>query len=122
MEYVEKLVKMSVAQSDIGIISPYRAQCSIIRDRCNDKKYRSIDVGPVEIFQGAEKPIIIASTVRSTDELGFLESPKRLNVLMTRAMSLLIIVGHAPTLAANKNWKHVIDFCKTNKSFIEQKI
>lgn len=47
-------------------------------------------------FQGGQKEIIIYSTVRSSDKstrIGFLKSEARLNVSLSRAQSLLIIVG-----------------------------
>ena len=62
----------------------------------------SVKVGSVEQFQGQEREVIIVSTVRSTAKhngfdktycLGFLSNPSRFNVAVTRAKSLLIIVG-----------------------------
>ena len=61
-----------------------------------------LTVGSVEEFQGQERPVIILTTVRSSSShtaadlrqgLGFLASGKRFNVAVTRAQSLLVVVG-----------------------------
>ena len=61
-----------------------------------------IKVGSVEEFQGQQRRVIIVTTVRSNTEwiksdqkhcLGFLAQPKRFNVALTRAQSLLIVIG-----------------------------
>jgi helicase MOV-10 len=66
-----------VNQSDIGIISPYKRQCSKLMLRFGDNHWNDIEVGTVETYQGREKPVIIISTVRSGgDNVGFLNNPK----------------------------------------------
>lgn len=83
VEYVTKLLKMTIQDEkgchrkveakDIGIVSPYKKQSTKIRELCRAKKIPDLDVGSVEIFQGREKPIIIATTVRSNQKnIGFL--------------------------------------------------
>lgn len=49
----------------------------------------------VDSFQGNQADIIIVSLVRNNDRLalGFLEEPSRLNVLLSRAERLLVLVG-----------------------------
>lgn len=51
----------------------------------------------------------------------FLLLLQRLNVLLTRAKCLLIIIGDAKMLAADKYWKYVIEYCKANDSLISWK-
>ncbi|XP_055319847.1 putative helicase mov-10-B.1 isoform X2 [Sitodiplosis mosellana] len=123
MEYLRRIFKMphrEIAQSDVGIISPYRRQCEELMEKCKTLGYDGIQIGSVEVFQGQEKPIIIVSTVRSQmNNLGFLDSKKRLNVLMTRAKCLLIVIGDADTLAKDEDWLYLINFCRTNNSLIE---
>ncbi len=43
-----------------------------------------LQVSTVDAFQGSEKEVIIVTCVRTT-RLGFIDSPKRLNVTLTRA-------------------------------------
>lgn len=74
-------------------------------------------IGSVEEFQGQEYDVIILSTVRSNESgaksdakygLGFISCPPRLNVAITRAQCLLIIVGNPHLLVLDKYWRYVI--------------
>lgn len=62
----------------------------------------------MDAFQGAERDIIILSTSR-TVRLGFSDSPKRLNVAITRARRHLIVMGSAPLLTSNPAWDTVLN-------------
>lgn len=78
LDYVKELMYYGIngkkiSESDIGIISPYKKQYQAIKEKLNLRRWFNIEVGSVEMFQGNEKPIIIASFVRSgTFNLGFL--------------------------------------------------
>uniref|UniRef100_A0A1B0B4E4 DNA2/NAM7 helicase-like C-terminal domain-containing protein n=1 Tax=Glossina palpalis gambiensis TaxID=67801 RepID=A0A1B0B4E4_9MUSC len=107
-----------VNEADIGIISPYKKQYQCIQEQLNLRKWFKIETGAVESFQGREKPIIIVSFVRSRMEsLGFLKNPRRLNVTISRAKSLLILIGNAETLSMNEDFAHIIDMCRRHGSF-----
>lgn len=69
MAFVNKLMESGhLKQSDIGIVSPYRLQCEMIRITCKSNRLDQITVGTVETFQGQERKVIIASTVSSQIE------------------------------------------------------
>ena len=75
----------------VGVISPYAAQVVSIQEKLAHK-YENLDgfsvkVKSVEGFQGGEEDIIILSTVRSNKHgsVGFISSPQRTNVALTRA-------------------------------------
>ena len=77
-----------------------------------------IKVGSVEEFQGQERRVIIVSTVRSSDEhlesdaahaLGFVRSPKRFNVAVTRAKALLVVVGNPHVLRLDPCWRALLE-------------
>uniref|UniRef100_A0A1B0DII1 DNA2/NAM7 helicase-like C-terminal domain-containing protein n=1 Tax=Phlebotomus papatasi TaxID=29031 RepID=A0A1B0DII1_PHLPP len=121
MFHIDQLMKAKnifgrkITQNCIGVITPYKKQCQKITIECKKRKWEDIDVGSVEQFQGQEKPVIILSTVRSlTRGVGFLNNPKRLNVALTRAQALLIVVGNVDTLQTDPTWNEFIDFCKGN--------
>jgi len=84
----------------IGIICMYDEQRKII-DRMKAEAVwlgdarRLVKIDTVESYQGKENRIIILTTVRNNKELrpGFLRSPNRINVAMSRAMERLVIVG-----------------------------
>ena len=109
-----------ISPTDIGIISPYRAQRDIIEQKFA-KKFKGLEIGTVDAFQGREKKIIIMSCVRSkTRHVGFLRNEKRLNVALTRAKALLIIIGNASTLQMCPIWNKFIKFCNENKAVVKK--
>lgn len=76
VEWILKLSKTKVngkqiCSSDFGVISPYKKQCELIREDLYNNGFNDIFVGTAEVYQGQERRIIIISTVRSDDELGF---------------------------------------------------
>ena len=83
----------------ILVTAPYNVQVNRIKQRLFGKAR----VGTVDKFQGQEAPVAIHSlTASSGDEaprgVGFLLEPNRLNVAISRAQCLSIIVG-SPSLA-----------------------
>lgn len=89
----------------IGIICMYGKQRQIIDQLKAEATWlgearRLVKVDTVDSYQGKENRIIILSTVRNNPQHapGFLNSPNRVNVAMSRAMERLFIVG------ATKMW------------------
>lgn len=83
-------------------------------------------LGTVEEFQGQEFKIVLLSTVRSTECLiesdvshciGFISSPRRLNVALTRAQALLIIIGNPNILYKDPYWRSVLTYCIRNNAY-----
>ncbi|KIP01837.1 hypothetical protein PHLGIDRAFT_112706 [Phlebiopsis gigantea 11061_1 CR5-6] len=112
--------KLRITPNDIGIIAPYHAQCLKIL-KALPERAKGIKVGSVEEFQGQERRVIIISTVRSSTDflaydmrhtLGFVADPKRFNVAITRAQSLLIVVGNPQTLALDPMWRGWLNFVR----------
>ncbi|KAI8806921.1 hypothetical protein BJ742DRAFT_814821 [Cladochytrium replicatum] len=102
-----------LAMSDVGVISPFREQVKQIRLVLRSRSLGGIDVGTVEDYQGMERRVIVISTVRSRQrfleddlarDLGVVHQPKRMNVLITRAMSLLVIIGNPRLLSNDPSW------------------
>lgn len=109
---------------DIGIISPYFEQCKTIRSLLQPSAVILPKIGTVEEFQGQERQIILLSTVRTLrhqlifDErysLGFIRSPNRMNVAISRARALLVIFGSPKLLVRDENWQFLIEHCIEKK-------
>ena len=106
----------------------------------NDKN-NLIRLSTVDRFQGMEKNIIIVSMVRSNkiassqhqqpdfelyenlgypkqESLGFAESPNRLNVALSRARRLLIIVGNSEHFCRKPIYQNVFEAIKQNGKII----
>lgn len=127
LDLLEKFYGLGISNDDIGIISPYQGQVRYLRDIMGQRKMDLCKVGSVEEFQGQEKPIILLTTVRSSREqfqfdrefnLGFVHNPKRMNVALSRAQSLLIVVGDPVTLSVDSNWKKLIQNCRTKEAYV----
>lgn len=132
-----------VEQSDIGIITPYRLQSKLIHNRLQSRGWDKVESGSVETFQGREKQIIIVSLVRSFSGLGFVRNPKvskqlilnaynldkttpllhlqRLNVILSRPKSLLILIGNPLTFKRHKDFEFIMEECRRHGTFLCKK-
>lgn len=90
---VELYLKLKESFNEVIVISPYQAQCNLLKDLNKD-----IEIHTVDSFQGREADAVILTTVR-TKSLGFWFDYRRLNVAMTRAKHVLRIIGNT------KSWK-----------------
>ena len=130
---------------DIGVITAYKAQIPLLKksilkrlSSTHDKKTAKdmvdhLYVNTLDSFQGRDNQIIIYSFVRSNlrHTIGFQNEVRRLNVMMTRAKSLLIMVGDSETLTNTKAltvhdnkraceyYTDLIDYCKENAGYID---
>lgn len=105
--YIEEIGKDRVMNDNInfGIITPYKAQATLIRQVLKSHPYfkqlrRLVTIGTVDGFQGQERDVILISLVRANPEntIGFLSDLRRMNVAMTRARMKLIIIGNSKNL------------------------
>lgn len=121
--YVRKILSAGiqerpVGEHEIGIISPYTKQVHLIQTLCKNNNWDQVEVGSTEQYQGREKPIVLISTVRSgTSTVGFLTNEKRLNVAITRARAMMIIVGNPDTLQLDLHWYSLLKYCVDNNAF-----
>lgn len=91
-------------QNLIGIITPFKAQVACIASELKKVGCSGISVGTVHTFQGAEKKIIILSTVYgSMDGCFFIDMNKSLmNVAVSRAKDHFFVFGDSNCLQNNK--------------------
>ncbi|KAL4786945.1 P-loop containing nucleoside triphosphate hydrolase protein [Aspergillus varians] len=81
---------------------------------------KPIKLSTIDNYQGEESDIVIASLTRSnTDgDIGFMSAPQRLNVLLSRARDVLIMIGNSKTFInsrkGKKVWKPFIDQLQTS--------
>ena len=102
-DIVTDLLHNGVPVSEIGIMSPYRAQIREIRrallEKAGEEVVQSIFVDTVERMQGQEKDYIIYNMSNSNpaeveDHLEFFYSPNRLNVAITRARVKCVVIAN----------------------------
>ncbi|KAL2469853.1 putative RNA helicase SDE3 [Abeliophyllum distichum] len=127
VEIIKDLIEHDgLKEEDIGVITPYRQQVLKIRRVLENLGRLTIKVGSVEQFQGQERQVIIISTVRSTVKhnefdkvhyLGFLSNSRRFNVAITRAKSLLIVIGNPHILCKDPYWNKLLWYCVDNGSY-----
>jgi len=133
-EVVAGLLARGIAEADIGIIAPYRAQVANLRrhlfsdDPTIGWKALSFNaplcVDTVDRFQGGERLVIIMSFATSTPpeaeslQREFLTNPNRLNVALTRAQRKLILVGCAPALAELPIFQRLLAYCRRMQGVI----
>jgi superfamily I DNA and/or RNA helicase len=86
----------------VCIVAPYNAQVAEIQAALQRRLGRPGNVGTVDKFQGREGAVAIYSMASSSREdaprdMGFLYNRNRLNVAVSRARALAIVVA-SPTL------------------------
>ncbi|MEF8832918.1 MAG: IGHMBP2 family helicase, partial [Candidatus Thermoplasmatota archaeon] len=116
-EFASRYMENGLDPIDIGIITPYKDQADLIKDKVEEE---NLEVDTVDGFQGREKEAIILSLTRSNERgvIGFLRDLRRLNVSLTRAKRKLIVLGDTETLSSNEVYDKLFDYIeKEGKSF-----
>lgn len=109
------MMEQTIAPIAVGVICTYGAQRDLmhqhlLRSPLGHLLGKQIKVGTVDSYQGKENPIVVLSLVRNnrdgrwqsgakTIREGFLASPNRINVAVSRAKDRLMIVG------AQERWR-----------------
>jgi very-short-patch-repair endonuclease len=121
---VRELERLCIEQGyrgTVGVVTPFRAQASRIRDLVNANPHAALLLNKLELlidtvhkFQGDERDVMIFSPVVSkgiTDgAVGFLKKTDNLfNVAITRARAALIVVGD-PGAAKNAGVSYLSNF------------
>lgn len=126
----------SLLLPSVGILSPYREQVvqlnalfredallgSWLTRRAGGSADAStlferpeplITINTIDGFQGQERDIVYISLVRSNPkgDIGFLQDYRRMNVAMTRARKMLVVLGDSATIGNNKFYQAFLDYC-----------
>ena len=128
-------------EKEIGVIRFYGQQVKYLNEVKSFARNNGMRVklNTVDKFQGMERNIVIVSTVRSdkyktaqgivpNDNPGFAKSPERLNVALSRARRLLIVVGNneffdhvKDTYSGNLLYHNVIEEMQKHHEIIDYK-
>ncbi|MEL6940476.1 MAG: AAA domain-containing protein, partial [Cyanobacteria bacterium J06598_1] len=98
--------------------SPYRAHANAVK-RAVTRRFPQIDakaIGTVHTFQGSEKPVMIFSAMAclSRSNLTWFDSrPNLLNVAVSRAKELFILVGNLSYLEKGRFTRRLIEHIET---------
>lgn len=76
---------------------------------------QALRLATIDNFQGEEAKVVIVSLVRSNAENrpGFLKTPNRINVLLSRAQHGMYIIGNAETMESVPMWHDVIEIFRS---------
>ena len=95
-QFIDKHQKSRpITDSDILVIAPYNMQVNLLKE----KLVGECKIGTIDKFQGQEAPVVIISMAVSDVEdsprgLDFIFNKNRLNVAISRAMALAIVVSN----------------------------
>ncbi|RDA92458.1 hypothetical protein CP533_6434 [Ophiocordyceps camponoti-saundersi (nom. inval.)] len=98
-QLVEALLATGVPVDEVGVMTHYRAQLGLLKDRLRGQP--GVEMHTTDRFQGRDKDVIVLSLVRCNDahNIGdLLRDWRRINVAFTRAKTKLLVVGSKSTL------------------------
>ncbi|KAG2036386.1 hypothetical protein BDR03DRAFT_992983 [Suillus americanus] len=131
---VRYLAQQGYGTERLVVLTPYLGQLSKLQDalkRDNDPVLNDLDshdliraglmsstektskkrirLATIDNYQGEESDIVIASLTRSNEsnDIGFMNSPERLNVLISRARDGLILIGNSQTFINARRGKEL---------------
>ncbi|EAW24917.1 bifunctional ATP-dependent DNA helicase/ssDNA endodeoxyribonuclease DNA2 [Aspergillus fischeri NRRL 181] len=99
-QLVESLVSCGIPARNIGVITFYRSQLSLLKQ--NLRRYLpELEMHTADKFQGRDKEVVLLSCVRSNTDNNvgdLLRDWRRINVAFTRARTKLLVIGSKSTL------------------------
>ncbi|KAL2808249.1 P-loop containing nucleoside triphosphate hydrolase protein [Aspergillus granulosus] len=146
LKIVRYLGQQGYGTDKLVVLTPYLGQLHLLREELrkekdpvlNDLDYhdlvraglisqasaqhhkRPIKISTIDNYQGEESDIVIATLTRSNQngDIGFMSAPQRLNVLLSRARDVLIMIGNSKTFMnsrkGNKVWRPFFDQLQSN--------
>lgn len=96
---ITSIIRRRVRKSRLAVIAMYSSQVNRLVSALKGIVPPD-DIESVDAFEGRESDAVILSLVRSNDRsaVGFLNDPNRVNVAISRAKKLLVIVGDSKTV------------------------
>ena len=139
VEVIDKMLKdinenckMLGQKKEVAVITFYSAQARLLQKLIEKYKNSNIKlrIGTVDRFQGMEREIVIVSFVRNNNQgkIGFAKDSKRINVALSRAQNLLVIVGCSELFCeknrfkeARESYKNVLKVVDSYNGIIDAK-
>ncbi|MGQ9818750.1 MAG: AAA domain-containing protein, partial [Candidatus Kapaibacteriales bacterium] len=114
----------------LGVVSPYRLQNAEIFNRVSRKAKDFVTIDTVERFQGAERNIIFLSLpFNNLQQIRLSQSilidtnnhtvDRKLNVAISRAKDLLIILGNKELLKGNMVYNRFVEYLEKNAKIFD---
>ena len=96
---ITSIIRRRVRKAKLAVIAMYASQVNRLSSALKGIVPPD-DIESVDAFEGRESDAVILSLVRSNDRaaIGFLNDPNRVNVAISRAKKLLVIVGDSKTV------------------------
>jgi len=96
---ITSIIRRRVRKAKLAVIAMYASQVNRLSSALKGIVPPD-DIESVDAFEGRESDGVILSLVRSNDRaaIGFLNDPNRVNVAISRAKKLLVIVGDSKTV------------------------
>jgi len=96
---ITSIIRRRVRKAKLAVIAMYNSQVNRLQGALKGIVPPD-DIESVDAFEGRESDGVILSLVRSNDRaaIGFLNDPNRVNVAISRAKKLLVIVGDSKTV------------------------
>ena len=117
-QLVEALVTVGVPTQEIGVITLYRSQLTLLKQHLRNRVSSGLEMHTADKFQGRDKEVVVLSLVRSNEagNVGdLLKDWRRVNVALTRARTKLLIVGSRETIRkGNPLLKKFIELVESN--------
>lgn len=114
----------------VGVITPFRAQCSKIYQEMKPEYRELVNVDTVERFQGSEREIIIISfalnhkfllkNIQSLTHSDGLLIDRKLNVAITRSKQQLIMLGVKEILDSNQIFSNMLKYVNVFGKIIDR--
>uniref|UniRef100_A0A182JF45 AAA+ ATPase domain-containing protein n=1 Tax=Anopheles atroparvus TaxID=41427 RepID=A0A182JF45_ANOAO len=121
IEFVVGLLKGMVQscrkESSIAIITPYQRHKVEIMNQLRKNSLKQVQVHSIDSVQGKEYDVVIVSLARSNGA-GFLNSPERINVALTRARQCLVLCGNFGCLRQKPVWKSLLENAEKRDLFV----
>lgn len=128
LDLINYFYDKGIQAQQIGVISPFRLQCRNILNKLEHHYENEIQVETIERFQGSEKDIIIfslstnfeylISQISSIEIINNIKVDRKLNVAITRAKKILIIIGNERILNKSEIHNKLIKYFKGKNKFL----